>query len=63
MSQLASLVERNWGLQLGIGTDGASPGASASAPLSWVSTGVPGRFLVGAESVAELGMVVLVHLV
>ena len=63
MSPLVRLVEWPQGLQLGIGAGDASPGASASAPLPWVPTGVPGGFLDGAEAMAELGMVALVHLV
>ena len=55
------IVERYWGLQLGIGEGGASIDASAGAPLSWVPTGVPGGFLDGAETVPKWKMVVLVH--
>ena len=63
MSLLDRLLELHWGLQLGIGAGGASPDASAGAPLSRVDTEVPGGFLVGAESMVELGMVTLPHLV
>ena len=49
------------GLQLGIGAGGASPDASAGAPLTWVPTGVPGGFLDAAEIVAEWVTIALVH--